>query len=134
MEILVTVVIVGVVFVALCAAISANVSLVRSCRENQDATQILTEKFEAIRLYTWDQINSNNFVPATFIISIDPANTNSTPYYTGTVSITSAPVSEAYSNYLRLVTVRLDWVSGTRPCSRSMSSFVTKYGLRDYVY
>ena len=134
MEIMVTVAIVGVVFVALCSAISANLRLVRLCRENQDTTQILTEKFEAIRLYAWDQINSNNFVPATFTIPIDPGNTNGTPYYTGTVTIAAAPLSETYSNELRLITVRLDWVSGARPCSRSMSSFVTRYGLQNYVY
>jgi prepilin-type N-terminal cleavage/methylation domain-containing protein len=133
-EIMVTVGIVGVVFVALCQAIGTNLRLVRLCRENQDTTQILTEKFEAIRLYAWDQITSNNFVPATFTVPVDPGNSNSAPYYTGTVTIAAAPVSESYSNELRLITVRLDWTSGARPCSRSMSSFVTRYGLQNYVY
>ena len=36
-------------------------------RENQRATQILLEKVETIRLYSWDQVQpTNNFIPAIF--------------------------------------------------------------------
>jgi hypothetical protein len=126
--------IVGVVVVALYAAINTNIFLIRVCRENGMATQILAERLDTIRLYTWDQVNSNGFIPSSFTVGIDPADTNSTAYYTGTVSIAQAPISEAYSNELRLITVRLDWVAGGRPCSSSMSSFVTKYGLQAYIY
>jgi type II secretory pathway pseudopilin PulG len=35
-------------------------------RENQRATQIILEKFETFRLYSWSQVNSNGFIPPTF--------------------------------------------------------------------
>ena len=34
-------------------------------RENQRATQIILEKVETIRLYNWDQVNLNGFIPTT---------------------------------------------------------------------
>ena len=35
-------------------------------RQNQRATQIMLAKAETIRLYRWDQVLSNGFIPATF--------------------------------------------------------------------
>jgi hypothetical protein len=87
--------ILSVVFVGIYTAIGTNVTLVQLCRENETATQILAEKLEAIRLYNWDQINSHGYVPAMFTVALDPANSNSPPYYTGMVTIAQAPVTES---------------------------------------
>jgi hypothetical protein len=125
--------ILGLVVVGIYAAITTNVALVELCRENGSATQILTEKLDTIRLYNWDQINSNGFVPKTFTVALDPSNTNGRPYYTGTVVIAAAPVTEPYSPELRQVTVTLNWLSGRRPQTRSMTTFVTRNGLQEYI-
>jgi type II secretory pathway pseudopilin PulG len=134
MEALVGILIVGIVFVALYAGMIFGYSVIRVARENVSATQVLEEKFEAFRLYSWDQINSNDFVSANFIVPIFPDVTNSTLNFTGQVTVASAPVSEDYSNDMRLVSVTLTWTSGNRLISRSLSSFVARYGLQNYVY
>ncbi len=133
MEVIVSVAVVLIVFVAIYAAVAMNVSLVQMCRENETATQILTEKLETIRLYNWDQVNSNGFIPGTFTVALDPASSTSPAYFTGTVAITQAPITESYGNNLRQVTVTLNWVSGKRPQTRSMSTLVNRYGLQNFV-
>ena len=44
----------AVLFVSLYLGIAQGAVVVQSCRENLRATQILQEKMETIRLYTWD--------------------------------------------------------------------------------
>ena len=106
--------------------------MVRSCQENERVTQILSEKLDTLRLYNWNQIRSR-FVPTNFVVGIEPLLTNSTPYYTGTISIVTAPISESYKSNLLQVTVKVDWVSGSRPQSQSMVTYVAKYGLQTYI-
>ncbi len=132
-EVIIAVAVVSIVFVAIYGAVTMNLSIIRLCRENETATQILTEKLETIRLYNWDQVNSNGFVPASFTVSLDPASSTSPPFFTGSVSIAQAPIAEAYGQNMRLVSVRLDWVSGNRPQTRTMSTFFSRYGLQNYV-
>jgi hypothetical protein len=54
--------------------------------------------------------------------------------YTGTVSIINAPITEAYSNDLKQITVTLSWLSDRTPRQREMTTFVSKYGVQNYVY
>jgi len=135
MEVLFAVAIMGVLIVGLYAAIASSVSLVKKCQENERVTQILTEKLDTIRLYNWDQLNAVGFIPTNFTLGIDPLLTNSTPYYTGNVSIVKAgpPLAGYYKTNLLAVTVRINWVSGSRPQSRSMTTHVAKYGLQSYI-
>jgi Tfp pilus assembly protein PilV len=109
-------------------------TLVRSSREGERATQVLLEKFEEIRLYTWDQINSNGFIPTTFTAPFDPSNTNSALIYSGTLTITNTPVTTSYSNDLMQVTAQLTWTSGNVSVTQSMTSFVAHYGMQNYIY
>src|SRR4051812_24160035 len=132
-ETLFAMMIVGILVVVLYTAIATSVSWVRMCQENELATQILSEKLDTIRLYNWDQMASNGFIQTNFTVGIDPQQTNSIAYYTGTVVIAQSPVTEIYSTNLLQVTVNLAWVSGSRPQTRSMNTFVTRYGLQSYV-
>ncbi len=125
---------VGIVFFALYSGMTAGFNMLRLARETVGANQVLTEKFETIRLYNWDQINSNNFIPKTFVVPIDAALARSSQNYSGTVTIANAPITEAYSNDMRLVTVSVSWMCGNRVVTRSRQSFVARYGLQDYVY
>jgi prepilin-type N-terminal cleavage/methylation domain-containing protein len=132
-EVLFSVVIVGVLVVALYSALASAIPMVRSCQENETVTQILSEKLDTIRLYNWTQINDNRFLPTNFVAGKDPLNTNSTAYYKGTISIVEAPISEGYRSNLLQVTVKVDWLSGWRPQSQSMVTYVSKYGLQTYI-
>ena len=124
----------GVVFLALYSGMTMGFGMIRYARENVNANQILEEKFETFRLYTLDQILSNNFVPASFIIPLPTGPANGSYNYTGAVTIAAAPITEPYSNDLRLITVSLTWMSNNRLCALSMSSFVSRNGLQNYVY
>ena len=126
--------IVGILIVALYAAIATSTSWVRICQENEKVTQIMSEKLDTLRLYNWDQLTaSNGFIQTNFVVGIDPTQTNSTPYYTGRLFIVKNPVTEPYQSNLLRVTVQVKWVSGLRPQVRSNTTFVAQYGLNSYV-
>ena len=132
-EVSVAMLVIGVLVVALYSLIATNVSMVRLCAENQTATQILTDKLEAVRLYNWDQICSNGFIPTNFTVALNPNNPTSPTYFTGRISIVEAPITESYKTNLLHVTVTLDWKSGERLQTRSMNSYVAKYGMQSYI-
>jgi len=105
-------------------------------RENQRATQILLEKVETIRLYNWDQVNSNGFIPATFPDVYDPqaaAGFQGTSY-SGTVTIANCPLTSSYAADLRQLTVTLSWTTRGIPHTRSLTTYLAKDGIQNYVY
>jgi hypothetical protein len=124
----------GMVFVALYSGMATGFHSVRSARENLRATQILMEKFEAMRLYNWEQITTPGFVPGTFTNVFAPNQAARGTVYAGTVTIRNAPVTEAYSDDLRHVTIQLSWTSNGSTKTRTFSSFVARYGLQHYIY
>ncbi|MBI2947336.1 MAG: prepilin-type N-terminal cleavage/methylation domain-containing protein [Verrucomicrobia bacterium] len=134
-EILVALAIGSVVFVSLYSGLSTGFAIVQLARENLRATQILQEKMETIRLYTWDQISTAGFIPTNFIDVFY----SSTQYsggltYTGSVTIVAAPISESYSSDLKMVTVQVTWESANVLRTREMKTFVSRYGLQNYIY
>jgi len=125
----------SVVSASLFTGISAGFSVIQIARENLRATQILQEKTETIRLFTWDQINSAAN-PYSFTAKFYPlANSqNQGIAYAGTRLISSAPISGSYSNDLKLVTFQLTWTSGRVQRQREMKTLVSQYGLHNYVF
>src|SRR5215467_9331625 len=99
-EVMVSVCVVGAAFASVLAGFSVAFSVLQTARENLRATQVLQEKMETIRLYSWDQINTPGFVPSTFSASSNPTNQSSGVIYTGTITITNAALTEAYSTNL----------------------------------
>lgn len=134
-EVLVAVAIGGVMVVSLYTGFSTGFAVVQLARENLRATQILQEKMETIRLYTWDQVTTQNFIPVTFTDVFYPG-TQSTGglVFTGSVAIAVAPLTESYSNDLKLVTVKVSWVSANVLRTREMHTFISRYGLQHYIY
>ena len=65
-EVMMGVMIMSVMIVSLYLGLSQGFAVIQISRENIRATQILQEKMEAIRLFTWDQINTDGFVPLNF--------------------------------------------------------------------
>ena len=135
-EVLVAVVVLAIMFVSLYSGFSAGFAVVQLARENLRATQILQEKMETIRLYTWEQINTPGFVPTNFVDTFYASGTNvvGTMSYTGRVTIARAPITEAYSNELKTVRIDLQWVSAGVLRNREMQTLVTRNGLQNYIY
>ena len=141
MEVLVSVSVVSVVFVALYSGLSMCVGFVQLARENLRASQILQEKMETIRLYNWDQINKAGFIPTTFTAPFYTTNTGSSSYndgnfnYSGTLTISAGPfTTETYKDDIKQVAVTVNWTSGRVSRTRSVSTFVARYGLQNYIY
>lgn len=136
-EVMVASTLIGIMVLAFMGSFSTCFQNIQLDRENSRAAQILLEKTELLRLYNWDQIvgnDTNTVVPATFSMPFYPDNNNGGFTYTGTVLITNAPVTETYSNDMRFVTISLTWKSGNVQRTRTMSSYVSKYGLQNYIY
>ena len=125
----------GLLIVCLYTGMTTGFSTVRLARENLRATQVIQEKFEELRLYTWDQINDSSYVPPTFTASFYNGNgqTNQAAY-SGTVKVTRSGISDAYADDLRLVTITVNWTSGSLPRTRTASSFVARYGMQNYIW
>jgi Tfp pilus assembly protein PilV len=104
-------------------------------RENLRATQILQQSMEVLRLCNWSQTNPNsNFIPTSVSVPYDSANSNGLVYQVA-VTITNAPgMTDVYTNDLRMVTVQVTWTSGKATHTRSMSTFVSQYGIQNYVW
>jgi prepilin-type N-terminal cleavage/methylation domain-containing protein len=136
-EVMVSISVLGFMIVALYAGFSSGFAVLRVARENLRATQILAERMEVIRLIKWEDVVPG-FIPTTFSAPFYATeSTNSTTgqfSYEGTVVITQAPIAESYAEHLRSIQIKLTWVSGRITRTREMSTFVSKFGLQNYVY
>jgi type II secretory pathway pseudopilin PulG len=131
---LIGVAVMGTVFVSLYTGMASGFQSIRTSQENLRATQIMTEKFEAIRLFNWEQINTPGFVPGAFAARFAP-NSSTSPgiTYRGTIRIAGV-VGQPYSVDLRSVTITLTWTSNGRTQNRTLTSYVARYGLQTYLY
>ena len=138
-EALIAMIIVSLVAVALYAGITSCFFSIRLARENLRATQIMIEKMEIIRLLTWDQLNSGNIMPTQFTATYASSGTNTTNglVYKGKITIAPVTTSDLAVDYradLRMVTVELSWKTGNLDRSRKVISYVSRYGLQNYVF
>ncbi|MDB6111978.1 MAG: hypothetical protein JWR69_3728 [Pedosphaera sp.] len=140
-EVMVSVVVMSVVFAGFFVGFAQGFAQMQVARENLRATQILQQQMETIRLYTWDQINTTNFIPATYYVPFDINGTVSTVavtnalVYTMQTTIASASMPETtYGDDHRQVTFTLTWTSGDKQRQREMTTFVSKYGLHNYYF
>jgi len=133
-EALFGVAIMGLVFVALYTGMAKGFDFIRSSQENTRATQILLEKFEVIRMYNWEQVNTPGFVPPTFTARFAPNEASPGIVYVGRVTIGNAAVPEVYGADLRSVTIDLNWTSKNMTRTRSFTTFVAKYGIQRYIF
>jgi len=135
-EVMVAVGVLGILLVSLYAGITTGFAVLRVARENLRATQILEEKMEVIRLIKWDDVKPG-FIPTTFTAPFDatsPTNGSGAFAYEGTVLVTNAPVSGSYADKLRMIQIDLTWQSGNVTRHRQMTTYVSKYGLQNYIY
>lgn len=133
-ETLIGMAIFGILFVSLYAGISSGLAIIRSARENLRATQVMLEKMETIRLYSWDQVTQSGFIPPSFSAPFWPADGGSGLQYQGTLTITNVAFNESYSAEMRQVIVSVTWNSGNLVHRREMRTMVSRYGLQNYVF
>ncbi len=126
--------ILGTVVGALLSGFTSGLFTMQMARENLRATQIMLERMETIRLYSWAQINETNFVAPTFYAKYDPNSANAGVTYRGTVSISPSEMDATYKNNMRLVTVKLEWKTGNLSRAREFTSYVSRSGMQNYVY
>jgi prepilin-type N-terminal cleavage/methylation domain-containing protein len=134
-EVMVGVIILAVGVASLYLGFSQGFAVIQMARENLRATQILQEKMETIRLFDWSQVttgpSTTNFTAQFYPLA---AAGNQGITYSGTRIITNAPVTESYSNDMRLIIFQLTWTSGNVQRQREMSTMVSQYGLHNYVF
>ncbi len=137
-EVTISMGVVGTVVGALFTGMTSGLFNIRMARENLRATQIMLEKVETIRLYSWSQINTPGFIPTTFTATYDPQGATNNAQgltYSGTMTInTNPPISSSYSNDMAAVTVTLNWQTGNLQRNRQFTTYVTRNGLQSYIY
>jgi hypothetical protein len=144
-EILVAAVLLGVVSTTLYGAFAAGFCVIQTTRESLRATQILVQRTEAVRLFTWSQVaDTTNYLKSTFTENYDPlgtANNTGGAKYTGTVRASvpaSGELPEAYRTNMRTITVTLYWTNynGKKAVvhQREMQTRVARNGMQNYIW
>jgi len=129
----------GLVCMALFSGLCSSTFSVQMTRENLRATQVMSEKLDTIRLYSWKQITNETYIREGFTAPLhardpfSPPRTNA-PVYQGSIYIESVPFNEIYAKDMRLVTVELKWKTGKLERTKSMSTLVSRYGTYKYIY
>jgi len=136
-EVVIATVILAISIAGILTAIFSGFFMVGRVRENQRATQIILEKVETIRLYSWTQVNTSGFIPATFSETYDPQ--AATGYkgitYQGQFAISPFPYATSYQDKMREVTVTLSWTSERNlQRTRSFTTYIAEDGVQNYVY
>lgn len=137
-EAVVAMAIIGVLVVALYAGMTSATFSVRLARENLRATEIMLEKTECLRLFSWDQLTNTAYLPNTFTAYYhDTGATNGIGVgitYSGTFTLSTFPAADrTYSNDLRVLTMTVNWQSGGLARSRMMQTYCARYGIQNYV-
>lgn len=130
----------GLVCMALFSGVCNSTFSVQLTRENLRATQVMAEKLDTIRLYSWKQLTNETYIRQDFSAALHAPDPLSPPtnapsaFYEGSIYIEPAPIFEVYNKDLRLVTVELKWKTGELPRQRRMSTLVSRYGTYKYIY
>jgi len=133
----------SIMFFALFFGVSTGFGIVKVTREQLRATQVGLYRMEGIRLCTWSQITNSTIVPTSFNDFFYPLGLGSTTNgitYNCSLSV-SNPVlnpSTSYADKMKVITVRVGWTDKdfrqTNNRSQTLKTFVSKYGMQNYIY
>src|SRR5438445_12733154 len=114
-EVMVAMLILAVLVVSLFSAFSSGLAIVQLQRENLRATQIMLQKMETVRLFTWSQMSVTNKFNPLFTDYYDPFATHghSTGSLTTGLVSTDPPAGlpADYATNVRSVTVVVFWTN-----------------------
>ena len=157
-EVMVAMAVIGISVGALLTGVSSSVLNMRMARENLRATQIMLEKTETLRLFTWDQLNTFNFftngattthyltdgagrqyICSHFAQKYDPNSTDAQGLtYSGKVRFYDPRIYSINSPYaidnMKAVWIELTWNTGKIQRTRNLTTLVSRNGLQNYVY
>ena len=143
-EVLVSIMLVSIVTVSLYAGITQGFVVVDVGRDNMRATQLMVNTMEIVRLYNWDQINSNGFIPTNYTTFLYPTNTARANLAAGAtlanrraqveIGITTPNLGTTYQTNMRQVQITVTWTNQNVVRSRVMTSFIAEEGIQKYVY
>lgn len=117
----------GVVVLAMYGALTSAFNMVRMSQENLRATQVLIEKIEICRLYTWDQVTDPTFFPKSFTAGDNDE-------FKGKMSIMKGPKNVTYEDDMKTVSIEISWNSGSKKRNREFVTYLTRNGLQSYLY
>lgn len=136
-EVVIAILIVAIGAAGLMSCFGYGFRVIGQVQQNQRATQIMVEKAETLRLYSWDQVNTSGFIPSTFVATYDgdhaASNYTGTIYY-GTVTIGEFPYNTSYKDRMRRLDLNLRWNSQGISRTRSLTTYIAKDGIQNYVY
>jgi len=137
-DVVISVAIIAIMCAGMVGALTYGFFTMGLARENQRGTQLMLETGETIRLYNWDQVNSNGFIPNTFTGVYDPqapAGQQGIIYY-GTINIGTANVSgnPDINSRMRLMTITLTWTNRGLSHFRTNATLIGEDGIQNYVY
>jgi hypothetical protein len=125
----------GTMFVSLYVGFSSGFGIIQLARENLRATQILQEKTETLRLLTWDQLSGMRREMTEPFYSEDSDSTSGLNYDLRVQIPDQSPVpTTSYAADVKKVVVEATWMSGGVERRRSMTTYVSRYGLHRYRY
>lgn len=141
-EIIMAVAIIGVSAAGLMGCFTGSFFIMRMARENQRATQILVERAEALRLFSWTDITNGNLPMVQSNIYYDQSGFNNQgTQYTVTLSTNTpsfiAPGNTtvpAYNNNLIEINIAVSWTTDGIARTRNMSTLIAYDGVQNYVY
>jgi len=143
-EVLVSIMLVSIVTVSLYAGITQGFVVVDVGRDNMRATQLMVNTMEIVRLYNWDQINSNGFIPTNYTTFLYPTNSSRVDTQDGAtlanrtaqveIGITTPNLGTSYQTNMRQVQIKVTWTNQNVVRSRRMTSFIAEEGIQKYVY
>ena len=132
-EVVMSICILGISAAGLMSSFQYSFLIIKMERENQRATQVMLERAEAIRCFSWDNLGN---VPTQTTDYYNPA-TQSKPIYA--VYTTVAPFSPsgstpAYAASMKQLTIVVTWTTGAISRARTNITYIAKDGVQNYVY
>jgi prepilin-type N-terminal cleavage/methylation domain-containing protein len=128
----------GIVLLAFYASLATGFSIIRVTQENLRATQIMVQRMEAIRLSAYTALQDPAKYPTSFTEYYSESGKTTGKggaAYTVTYTCSPAPTSlpPSYRTNVLAIKVEASWKSGTVRRSRSMQTYVARYGIQRYV-
>lgn len=141
-EVLISVIVLGITAIALFSGLACGFAILTTTRQNLRATQILTQKSEAIRLLTWDQLSECPTVFQDYYYPVGVTNNAEGTIYGGTISATGVatniPDTVSYKSQIHLVTITVVWTNyiGSIPVvhTRQTQTLVAVNGIHNYIW
>jgi hypothetical protein len=124
----------AVMLPSLYASTAAGFAMIKIARENLRATQVLVQRVEAIRLSSYNSAKGFPTNATEYYCASGATNNAGGVAYTVTYNwAPNPPVNPTWGTNMALVTVSASWNSGKVQRSRSMQTYVARYGIQRYV-